>query len=220
MAFVDRLTDGQSTFLLAGRPWAVNHIQHDDRRVIVQPAPHAHEPTWGGYLPHFLSLDITQTILDILTNDERYPYLDPDAEHVLRNQRNTMRGILKPGRGGTEVDTREIRWWTYAGGHINTTLRYAIETTQPQWTATPDNFMLRVRGPDLNVQSFQATLNRLHQPDLWNDNALWANVAASLPSYRLSRFQSVMPPWVQQEVIARYLLDTEAAWAWLTDIGA
>jgi ATP-dependent helicase Lhr and Lhr-like helicase len=214
-AFVDRLSDGVSTFLLAGRPWAVNHIQHDDRRVIVQPATSAHEPTWGGYLPQFLSLDITRTILDILTNDQRYPYLDPNATQVLHDQRDSLRGILTPDRGGTEIDTREIRWWTFAGGHINTTLRYAIEATRPHWTVTPDNYMLRVRGPDRGVEAFRATLDRLHERDLWDDTDLWSNVAASLPSYRLSKFQALMPPWVEQEIIARYLLDTEGTYQWL-----
>lgn len=216
-AFVDRLSDGVSTFLLAGRPWAVNHIQHDDRRIIVQPASSAHEPTWGGYLPQFLSLDITRKILDILTNDERYPYLDPSAYQVLHDQRANMNGILTPDRGGIEVDTGEIRWWTFAGGRINTTLRYAIEATRPQWSVTPDNFMLRVRGPDLNVPSFRATMDRLHERDLWDDTELWGSVADSLPSYRLSKFQSVMPPWVEREVIARYLLDTETTWQWLNE---
>jgi ATP-dependent helicase Lhr and Lhr-like helicase len=216
-AFVDRLSDGASTFLLAGRPWAVDHIQHDDRRVLVQPATQAHEPTWGGYLPHFLSHDITRKILDILTNDERYPYLDPAANHILQEQRSSMRGILKPERGGIEVDLGEIRWWTFAGGRINTTLRYAIEATRPQWTVTPDNYMLRVRGPDLNVHAFRAILDRLHQRELWDDTELWTGVARSLPSYRLSKFQSVMPPWVEQEVITRYLLDTEGTKRWLQE---
>ena len=33
-AFVDRLVDGVSTFLLGGRSWAVIRVQHDDRRVL------------------------------------------------------------------------------------------------------------------------------------------------------------------------------------------
>ena len=214
-AFVDRLSDGHSTFLLAGRPWAVKHVQHDDRRVLVQPATNAEEPTWGGYLPQFLNHDITRKILDILTNDERYPYLDPAADRMLRQQRDSLRGILTPDRGGIEVDTREIRWWTFAGGRINTTLRYAIQGTRPQWTATPDNYMIHIRGPDLNVQSFRATMDRLHERGIWDDTELWASVAASLPSYRLSKFQPLMPVWVEREVIARYLLDVEATWRWL-----
>jgi len=52
--FVDRLVDDVSCFLLGGRPWAVLHVQHDDRRVIVTAAPRGREPTWGGaFCPNF-----------------------------------------------------------------------------------------------------------------------------------------------------------------------
>ena len=47
-AFVDRLVDGVSSFLLAGRGWVVIHVHHDDRRVVVQSAPRGRQPTWGG----------------------------------------------------------------------------------------------------------------------------------------------------------------------------
>ncbi len=48
-AFVDRLVDHVSCFLLSGRAWAVVYVDHDDRRVIVEPAPRGRQPTWGGY---------------------------------------------------------------------------------------------------------------------------------------------------------------------------
>ena len=215
-AFVDRLSDGASTFLLAGRAWAVDHIQHDDRRVMVQPALRASEPTWGGFLPQFLSLNIAQKILDILTNGERYPYLDAAANDILQSRRDSGHGILQPRRGGIELEDGEFLWWTFAGGRINTTLRYAIQTLHPTWTATPDNYAVRVRGPDINVEAFRAILDRLHDHETWTDPTIWEPVAAALPNFRLSKFQSVMPPWVIQEVTARYLVDTEGTWEWLS----
>ena len=53
-AFVDRLVDGVSSFLLGGRAWAVLQVRHDDRRVVVEAAPRGRQPTWGGFLPQFL----------------------------------------------------------------------------------------------------------------------------------------------------------------------
>jgi AAA+ ATPase superfamily predicted ATPase len=44
---------------------------------------------------------------------------------------------------------------------------------------------------------------------------LWTEVAESLPSYRLSKFQPLMPPWVEREVVAGYLLDVDGAKRWL-----
>src|SRR5439155_24027216 len=57
-AFVDRLVDGVSSFLLGGRGCAVVRVQHDDRRVIVETAPRGRQPTWGGFLPQFLGREI------------------------------------------------------------------------------------------------------------------------------------------------------------------
>src|SRR5690606_28866206 len=49
---------------------------------------------------------------------------------------------------------------------------------------------------------------------------LWREVAAFLPNYRLSKFQPLMPPWVEREVVAGYLLDVAGAWRWLSGDGS
>ena len=44
-AFVDRLVEDVSTFLLGGRAWAVLQVSHEDRRVTVGPAPRGRQLT-------------------------------------------------------------------------------------------------------------------------------------------------------------------------------
>ena len=53
----------------------------------------------------------------------------------------------------------------------------------------------------------------------WGDREHWDGVFDSLPGYRLSKFQPLMPPWVEREVIGSYLLDVIAAEKWLTEVG-
>ena len=36
-------------------------------------------------------------------------------------------------------------------------------------------------------------------------------MATSLPNYRLSKFQALMPDWVEREVVGAYLLDVAGA---------
>jgi ATP-dependent Lhr-like helicase len=67
----------------------------------------------------------------------------------------------------------------------------------------------------LNGDSFDAAMAQLRQENLWQDEELWAGIAAGLPGYRLSKFQPLMPPWVEREVISRYLLDAHGASRWL-----
>lgn len=218
-AFVDRLVEDVSSFLLGGRAWAVMHVQHDDRRVLVVPAPRGRQPTWGGFLPQFLGFEVCQQILHILTTDEDFGYLDPAARAVLAGHRQAM-GEFLGHDGGIEVEPGEIRWWTFAGGRINATLRYALEAVGGYWKVIPDNFLIKVRGEELDLNQFQAAVQRISDLDFWEDEALWAGVAEFLPNYRLSKFQPLMPPWVEREVVASYLLDVAGAWHWLSETEA
>ena len=216
-AFVDRLVEQVSCFLLGGRAWAVLRVLHDDRRILVEPAPRGRQPTWGGYLPQFLGHAVCQKILDVLTSQERYGYLHPDAASLLDQRRDAMQRFLKPVCGGLQAVDDEFLWWTFAGGRINSTLRYALAAIGGDWAITPDNYHVRVRGQSLDEQRFLAALQRLTQSDFWDDERLWTGIAHSLPSYRLSKFQPLMPDWVEREVLAAYLLDVAGAQTWASN---
>lgn len=225
--FVDRLVEGVSTFLLGGRPWAVLQVRHDDRRVVVDAAPRGQQPTWGGYLPQFLGFELCQKMRDVLAGDEAFPYLDEAAAAVLSEQRAAIAGVIDgapdAGPGWIEVEGNGVRWWTFAGGRINTTLRYALDAIGGDWKVVADNMGLRVMpalgagdGEGVGEHRFRAALAKLGEPELWEDEKLWAEVAEALPSYRLSKFQPLMPQWVEREVIASYLLDVGGAWRWVS----
>ncbi len=55
------------------------------------------------------------------------------------------------------------------------------------------------------------------EPDIWDNQERGQTIADSLPAYRLSRFQPLMPDWVEREVVSNDLLDLPAARQWLTD---
>jgi ATP-dependent Lhr-like helicase len=54
----------------------------------------------------------------------------------------------------------------------------------------------------------------LSSPEIWDDAKLWRDFAESLLNYRLSKFQDLMPDWVEQEVVAGYLLSSKNAMNW------
>jgi ATP-dependent Lhr-like helicase len=213
--FVDRLVEGVTSFLLGGRAWAVLEVRHDDRRVVVGPAPRGKQPTWGGFIPQFLSETICRKIRDVLACENTYAYLTPDAAALLAERRDALARVLAPGSPGVEIDENEIRWWTFAGGRINTTLRYGLGRLLDGVQIVADNFLLRLRGEDLTFPRFQDAVAALRSPAVWDDEGMWNGIIDSLPGYRLSKFQPLMPPWVESEVIARYLLDVPGAKRWL-----
>ncbi|MEZ4228793.1 MAG: DEAD/DEAH box helicase [Polyangiaceae bacterium] len=215
--FVDRLVDGISSFLLGGRGWFVVSVRHEDRKVVVEPAPRGKQPTWGGFLPQFLGFELCQRILKVILEDTAYPWLEASAAEVLAEHRAGMREVLRSERGGITMEEGELQWWTFAGGRINGTLRYALEAVTGDWKIIPDNFLIKVRGDSLNIPRFLEALERISDYDFWENPQLWREVSESLPNYRLSKFQPLMPPWVEREVIASYLLDVAGAWRWLAE---
>jgi ATP-dependent Lhr-like helicase len=214
-SFIDRLVDGLSCFLLGGRPWAVIAVRHDDRRVVVEPAPYGRLPTWGGFLPQFLSEPLTRKIRGLLTSADSYAYLSEAAAAVLADQRSFFSGLLLEEPARVQLENGEIRWWTFAGGRINSTLRYALTALVPGAQIIPDNFHLKVRGEALTAGVFEEACGVLRGSLFWQDQARWQGVLGSLPGYRLSKFQPLMPPWVEREVVGRYLLDVKGTQQWL-----
>lgn len=209
--FVDRLVDGVSSFLLGGRGWVVQRIQHDDRRVFVDPAPRGKQPTWGGYIPQFLGLEVCQKMRDILLSSTAFPYLDTQAAAVLEEKREVIQPLFQSGRGGIEVKDGELRWWTFAGGKINATLRYGLEAVGGDWKITTDNILVKAKGEGITPERFYDAIQRLALPEIWDDAKLWRDVAESLPNYRLSKFQDLMPEWIEREIISDYLLSIPKA---------
>lgn len=215
--FVDGLVDGVSCFLLGGRAWAVFHVVHKDRLVVVEPAPRGRQPTWGGFLPQFLGFHLCQKILEIVTTDDDYPYLTPPVADLVLQERDRMQRLVEPMLGGINCnqDANEVVWHTFAGGRVNSTIRYALGTLQPTWIITPDNFCVRVRDSGITEAAFRSVVRELASTDFWNDESVWQQIRSALPGYRLSKFQPLMPAWVEQEVLFDYLLDRHQTADWV-----
>jgi ATP-dependent Lhr-like helicase len=210
--FVDRLVDEVSCFLLGGQAWAVLRVSHDDRRVTVERAPRGKQPTWGGYLPQFLGRELCERMRQVLESEEDFAYLDAAARVQLQARRDEMAGVFG-SKDTLEVQDDELRWWTFAGGRINQTLRHALLALQADWKVIPDNLLIRIRGA--NETAFREALATLKSDAFWNQETLWKEVAEQLPSYRLSKFQPLLPEGVVREMLAAYLLDVKGARAWL-----
>lgn len=209
--FVDRLVEGASSFVLGGRGWQCVSIDHKGREIQVLPAPRGRQPSWGGFVPLFLGYHLCRAIRDVLIGTERSPFLHPSAAEIVDQSRESFDGVLGLGRFDLEESEGEHRWWTFAGGRINNTLRAALASRRADWKVLADNFSVKVRGAS-SLEEVSATISELQDPELWEDEALWQGIAKELPSYRLSKFQSLLPPWAERELLADYLLDLEGAW--------
>ncbi|MCR9202524.1 MAG: DEAD/DEAH box helicase [Planctomycetaceae bacterium] len=215
--FVDSLVPGVSCFLLGGRPWLASTIDHRDRLVSVQPGPRGRQPTWGGFLPVFLGRKLCTQMKALLSSDARLPGLTPAAQDAVDEYRADLSDVLASGADGYQLTDRQLEWFTFAGGRINTTLRASLRALQPDWMIVLDNFSLKIRGNNLTVALFQQTLAEIAADSFWQDERIWTEIAASLPDYRLSKFQTLLPPEFQRELLACELLNRSDTRQWLQE---
>jgi ATP-dependent Lhr-like helicase len=144
----------------------------------------------------------------LLVEESAHPYLSDDAAEALALYREDFRALLSEAEHAIQVDEDGARWWTFAGGQINHTLKYALmETTG--WKIVVDNFHLRFEGSGITHRSVEEAILAISVPAFWEDLDVWRRILAKMPPYRLSKFQPALPPRFEQEMIGRSLLDIE-----------
>lgn len=174
----------------------------------VIPAPRGKKPKWGGFAPKMLGFDLCQRIRRLLVEDSEHAYLADDARVALELYREDFRELLLRGHDAIQLDEGAARWWTFAGGQINHTLKYALGATQG-WKVVADNFHLRIEGDGVSHDTVAQAVLDISAPAFWQDVEAWQRIIALVPPYRLSKFQPALPPRFQQEMLGRYLLDID-----------
>jgi ATP-dependent Lhr-like helicase len=214
--FVDRLVEQMSSFLLGGRAWTVERVNHEDRVVVVRDAPGGVKPSWGGFIPQFLGFELCQRMKKILTDTARYTYIDERGAKHIDEKRDELGELLRRPGHAVQIDGSVARWWTFAGGRVNHTLKYGFEVAEG-WKVVADNFQLRIEGDGVGHESARKAIGKMASSSFWDSPDVRRSVLARLPGYRLSKFQDCLPEQFALEVIENYLLDVTGTVRWLAD---
>lgn len=204
--FVDKLVEEMSSFLLSGKAWVVNYINHQDRTVKVIPAPRGKQPTWGGFIPQLLSFEMCQQIKELLIRRDRISYIDEKSQSSLDEWRQELNPVLGCSGFNISIEEERVLWWTFAGGQINHTLKYGMQVNK-DWKIVADNFKLKIEGSGVTPQSLKQIIVDLGSNGFWEDSSTQSYIQANLPNYRLSKFQSALPANNSFEIVENYLLD-------------
>ena len=113
-----------------------------------------------------------------------------------------------------QEDAKCVMWWTFGGGRINHTLKYALECAEG-WKVIADNFSLRVEGNGVSIGTVKKAIERMDD-GYWGDETTREKLLARVPEYRLSKFQRALPPKFEVEMVGAYLLDFDGAAAFLS----
>ena len=208
--FVDGLVDNVTAFLLGGRAWVSEHVNHSDKTVRVSPAPGGKRPSWGGHIPQQLSFELCKQIREILMTDAEYPYINAALAAALSDWRDELGESLQRSPLAVVFEDGQAHAWTFAGGRINRTLRYVFEHVG-RFKVTSDNFQIKMEGDNLTHDAIFKIIDQMRSPSFWVDQSLWGPVAGGLPEYRLSKFQRALPAHFSDEMVVDYLLDLDGA---------
>jgi ATP-dependent helicase Lhr and Lhr-like helicase len=212
--FVEKLLEGETTFLLAGRAWLVDRIQFKQKRVIVRPAPRGRIPTWSSICLKLLGYEICRKMKDIMSTDMPTSYLDPVAKDFLMEVRQDIGPFLASADAPISVEGDGIIWHTYAGGQINHTLKFALQH-ETGWKITVNNEVIKFRDTTINLKRLNQALYTIWKPDYWERSDVIADVLNMMPKYRLSKFQFCLLDRLQKEIISSFLLDIPGTIAFL-----
>jgi ATP-dependent Lhr-like helicase len=205
-----------AAFVLAGRPWRILNVNWKAATCEVEPTEHGVYPRWYGR-PTLLSRALCQAMHGVLIGDGVRPWWSKRATSAIEQLRESH-GFLReePAPLTRELDG-SVKWWTFAGGRGNRLLAAALQARLGE-KVTAGNEALRFSGnaaqSDVAIQ--RAFCDLADGPQLtWADAAGWTDASANA---RVSKFQPCLPEVVEQELVARELLDvsdaTETLRAW------
>jgi ATP-dependent helicase Lhr and Lhr-like helicase len=216
--FLERLLEKDAIFYLSGKPWHVERIEWKKKVVHVARATGGTVPKWGGISPTFLGYELCRTERAILVSDMEIPYLQPDGIAYLDALRDDRGVFLAQAFAPAESDEQGITWWTYAGGRVNNTLRYAFrvelgERAEVQAT----NEKVRIVSDIVPESEFWNIVDRMSAATYWEQPQLLEQIMTMLPDYRLSKFQQHLPRPFARELVAATVLDIPATMRFLRE---
>jgi ATP-dependent Lhr-like helicase len=125
--------------------------------------------------------------------------------------------LLRRGGLALQLDEGVARWWTFAGGRINHTLKYGFEWLRG-WKVVADNFQLRLEGDGITHGTVAETIQEMTSEGFWRADETRHALRARLPEYQLSKFQDALPEAMALEMIGAWLLDFEGTLSFLRSV--
>jgi ATP-dependent helicase Lhr and Lhr-like helicase len=196
------------SFVLAGRPWKVVHIEWQRGICVVVPAPEARAARWGG-APRYLSYAMCQAIRGILVSDDEDPSWSARTRAVIESKRREH-DFLRDEPSPIVESASDLTWWTFAGGAANVLLARVIEA-ELGGRCVSRNFSVTLQGEAArSLVAVGELLRKLRAEGRPTDEDALRHAEGARRG-RLSKFQICLPDELVLDLIARAALDAPAA---------
>ncbi|TGK45942.1 DEAD/DEAH box helicase [Leptospira bouyouniensis] len=204
--FVEKLEPGESSFMLGGKPWLLKFIDWSGLRVFVESAPAGFKTKWSGFLPRLLQYEVSRKMREIILSDEEYSYLDQSASDALIDVRSRKRFSIEGKEPLVHHDGQDFILYTYAGGFVNFTLKFAL-MMECQCEVITSNEEIKIKRNSITVEKFFELLTKFKNPIYWESEEIRNNLAKRFPNYRISKFQDYLPEKFSKDILGQILLD-------------
>lgn len=193
---------GGVVLALAGRNWAVNHVDWGRRVVHVRPTDAPGIARWSG-TSHPLGGTIARGVREVL--------LGSDPPGVILSQRASKRLAqlrsehpwVRPDATALVTDARgRARWWTFAGWRANLRLGRAAADLR-RGVAAIDGLAVAL-DPDTSLEQLGTAISEAARRSIDPTSLVAIEAVEGL------KFSECLPPHLAAEVVARRLADPES----------
>ncbi|MFW6031434.1 MAG: DEAD/DEAH box helicase [Myxococcota bacterium] len=200
--------EGETAFVLAGRPWRIEHIDWSRGVCVVRPAPEGRAARWGGS-PRFLSYDLCQAMRRILVGEEEDPAWSRRATDLLTTMRAEHRFLHDAPAPMVETQD-EITWWTFAGGAANVLLARMLEAELGGKVISRNQNLTLKDEAGRSAVALRQTLGEWEAAGRPTEADMHAHVesAAKVP---VSKFQTCLPEPLLLDLLVHRTFDQHAA---------
>jgi ATP-dependent Lhr-like helicase len=149
--------EGPRLLLLGGRSWRVSWTDWKRRRCFVEPAEGGGRARWLSSGVGGVSFEIARSMRDVLLGAEAPVSLTQRASGVLAGLRSDGIGRVRDGGLVISRGDDDLRWWTWAGYRVNTTLKATLGGVADE-AQRVDDLSIRLRA-DLRPTSWRGVVD-------------------------------------------------------------
>ncbi|WP_129723509.1 DEAD/DEAH box helicase [Xylanivirga thermophila] len=209
--FVNALGDNFQ-FVLAGRCWQTDKIDYDRGFIHVIEAEYAKPPKWmseGG----FVSFELAQEYLNVLTSNEAYNFLNKTELDMLNEIRYEEKSFgLERGKILIEESKNDYIFYTYAGNRVNYTLATTLSLINIYYDIvglTWKGFKLRCRDKEFKIDSniILEEIKKIRTSPNYFGQEKISELIEKVPDINISKFQKYLPQELRRKQLFDYIYD-------------
>ncbi|MBB5546602.1 DEAD/DEAH box helicase [Paraburkholderia fungorum] len=191
--------------LFAGRRWKVARIDDGQKVIEVEPSGGGRAPSFGGS-PGLVHTRVRQQMRQILVSDAPVPYLDEEAQRLLKGARMTFQS-LGLGEVSHADDGGILRLFLWQGDEIQTTLALMLKFFGMD--AVNEGLCLALSGA--SIKEAERLLARLAEGEPMHA----ADLLRHAENLAVEKWDSLIPPPLLQVNYASQFLDLPGTYEFL-----